>query len=49
MDIVGYLPNPAKVVQPWRDAGLHIGDDVARTRLEDRLSHVLRGETSTIH
>ena len=42
MDIVGYLPDPAKVVQPWRDAGLNITDDVARARLEQRLEVVLQ-------
>ncbi|WP_327030426.1 aminoglycoside phosphotransferase family protein [Micromonospora sp. NBC_01740] len=42
MDIVGYLPDPVKVVQPWRDSGLSISDDLARSRLEQRLEHVLR-------
>ena len=42
MDIVGYLPDPVKVVQPWRDSGLDISDDLARRRLEQRLDHVLR-------
>ncbi|MEU4774089.1 aminoglycoside phosphotransferase family protein [Micromonospora sp. NPDC023644] len=42
MDIVGYLPDPAKVVQPWRDSGLDISDDLARSRLEQRLEQVLR-------
>ncbi|BEL05637.1 hypothetical protein Q0Z83_038280 [Actinoplanes sichuanensis] len=42
MDIVGYLPDPVKVVQPWRDSGLDISDDLARGRLEQRLEHVLR-------
>ncbi|MEV0607892.1 aminoglycoside phosphotransferase family protein [Polymorphospora rubra] len=41
LDIVGYLPDPAKVVQPWRDRGLTIGDDLARIRLEQRLEAVL--------
>ena len=42
MDIVGYLPDPVKVVQPWRDAGRNISDELARNRLEQRLEHVLR-------
>ncbi|GAA1650756.1 phosphotransferase family protein [Actinoplanes couchii] len=42
LDIVGYLPDPVKVVQPWRDSGLDITDDLARRRLEQRLEHVLR-------
>nr|WP_281260510.1 aminoglycoside phosphotransferase family protein [Pseudosporangium ferrugineum] len=42
MDIVGYLPDPVKVVQPWRDSGLNISDDLARGRLEQRLEYVLR-------
>ncbi|MEV0729566.1 aminoglycoside phosphotransferase family protein [Polymorphospora sp. NPDC050346] len=41
MDIVGYLPDPAKVVQPWRDHGLTIGHDLTRVRLEQRLEAVL--------
>jgi hypothetical protein len=41
MDIVGYLPDPVKVVQPWRDAGRDISDDLARHRLEQRLARVL--------
>ncbi|WP_250036713.1 phosphotransferase family protein [Paractinoplanes maris] len=43
MDLVGYLPDPVKVAQPWRDSGLKISDDLARRRLEQRLEHVLRG------
>ncbi|WP_433718594.1 hypothetical protein ACQP2Y_30395 [Actinoplanes sp. CA-051413] len=46
MDIVGYLPDPAKVVQPWRDSGLPISDDLARHRLEQRLGDVLRAQTT---
>jgi aminoglycoside phosphotransferase (APT) family kinase protein len=46
MDIVGYLPDPAKVVHPWRDSGRHIDDDVARSRLEQRLDYVLRTDRS---
>jgi len=42
MDIVGYLPDPVKVVQPWRNAGRNISDELARSRLEQRLEHVLR-------
>ena len=41
MDIVGYLPDPAKMAQPWRDAGRDVGDDLARRRLEQWLGHVL--------
>ncbi len=48
MDIVGFLPDPAKVVQPWRDAGLDIGDDLARRRLEERLGQVLDGRTAKL-
>ena len=43
LDIVGYLPDPAKVAQPWRDAGLEIGDDLAGSRLEQRLESVSGG------
>lgn len=46
MDIVGYLPDPAKVVQPWRDSGRPISDDLARHRLEQRLGDVLRAQTT---
>ena len=42
MDIVGSLPDPVKVVQPWRDAGRGISDDLARARLEQHLASVLR-------
>ncbi|WP_127502384.1 phosphotransferase family protein [Actinoplanes solisilvae] len=38
LDIVGYLPDPAKVVQPWRDRGLTVSDTVARRRLEQWLA-----------
>ena len=41
MDVVGYLPDPTKVVQPWRDQGLEITDELARARLEQRLADVL--------
>jgi aminoglycoside phosphotransferase (APT) family kinase protein len=41
MDVVGYLPDPTKVVQPWRDQGLEITDELARDRLEQRLADVL--------
>jgi aminoglycoside phosphotransferase (APT) family kinase protein len=40
MDVVGYLPDPAKVVQPWRDGGLDISDGLACRRLEERLEQV---------
>ncbi|SNY66392.1 phosphotransferase family protein [Paractinoplanes atraurantiacus] len=42
MDVVGYLPDPAKVAQPWRDCGLDVSDDLARRRLDQWLGHVLR-------
>ncbi|XVV17021.1 phosphotransferase family protein [Actinoplanes sp. CA-131856] len=41
MDIVGYLPDPAKVAQPWRDCGLTVTDDRARHRLEEWLAAAL--------
>ena len=41
MDLVGYLPDPVKVCQPWRDHGVAITDDDVRTRLEQRLRAVL--------
>jgi aminoglycoside phosphotransferase (APT) family kinase protein len=41
MDVVGYLPDPGKVVQPWRDQGVALSDEAARTRLERRLADVL--------
>lgn len=41
MDIVGHLPDPTKVAQPWRDTGLDISDDLARNRLEEQLGQVL--------
>ncbi|GAB2586930.1 hypothetical protein Aab01nite_50890 [Paractinoplanes abujensis] len=41
MDVVGYLPDPVKVAQPWRDAGVEISDRTARRRLEERLETVL--------
>lgn len=41
LDIVGYLPDPAKVVQPWRDVGRAISDELARARLEEYLAAVL--------
>ncbi|MGZ4494804.1 MAG: phosphotransferase, partial [Nocardioides sp.] len=43
LDVVGYLPDPAKVVQPWRDQGLAIVDGTARIRLEEHLAAVLDG------
>ncbi|GAA1251064.1 phosphotransferase family protein [Oryzihumus leptocrescens] len=43
MDLVGYLPDPAKVAQPWRDLGVEVSDDLARARLERRLATVLAG------
>jgi aminoglycoside phosphotransferase (APT) family kinase protein len=41
MDVVGYLPDPAKVVQPWRDRGHDVPDVLARARLEEWLCAVL--------
>lgn len=41
MDVVGYLPDPVKVVQPWRDNGRDISDETARRRLEEQLTAVL--------
>jgi aminoglycoside phosphotransferase (APT) family kinase protein len=41
LDIVGYLPDPVKVVQPWRDKGVDVSDEVARARLEEHLDRVL--------
>jgi len=43
MDIVGFLPDPTKVVQPWRDQGRDIADQTARDRLERHLRRVLHG------
>lgn len=40
-DIAGYLPDPVKVVAPWRERGRPISDDLARARLEDYLADVL--------
>jgi aminoglycoside phosphotransferase (APT) family kinase protein len=41
MDVVGYLPDPVKVAQPWRDQGIEISDATVRNRLEQRLDAVL--------
>ncbi|MGZ4533974.1 MAG: phosphotransferase family protein [Nocardioidaceae bacterium] len=41
MDVVGYLPDPAKVAQPWRDTGRAVADRCARDRLEQHLAAVL--------
>lgn len=41
MDVVGYLPDPVKVAQPWRDQGIDITDATVRDRLERRLHAVL--------
>jgi aminoglycoside phosphotransferase (APT) family kinase protein len=41
LDIAGYLPDPVKVVLPWRDAGREVSDELARWRLEERLAQVL--------
>lgn len=42
LDVVGYLPDPTKVVQPWRDLGRDISDAQARDRLERRLVKILQ-------
>jgi aminoglycoside phosphotransferase (APT) family kinase protein len=43
-DIVGYLPDPAKVARPWREAGrADLADALARRRLETWLQAVLHG------
>jgi aminoglycoside phosphotransferase (APT) family kinase protein len=41
MDVVGYLPDPTKVAQPWRDLGHEVTDEQARARLEQHLAAVL--------
>jgi aminoglycoside phosphotransferase (APT) family kinase protein len=41
MDIVGFLPDPIKVVQPWRDQGRDVSDRTARDRIERHLRRVL--------
>lgn len=41
MDVVGYLPDPTKVVQPWRDLGHEVPDEQARARLERHLAAAL--------
>ena len=41
MDIVGYLPGPAKIVQPWRDLGRHVDEVEAQRRLEELLAVTL--------
>lgn len=41
MDLVGYLPDPGKVVRPWRDQGIEVDDATVRARLEQRLVDVL--------
>lgn len=41
MDVVGYLPDPVKVVQPWRDLGRDITDELTRERLEEHLMSLL--------
>lgn len=43
MDIVGFLPDPCKVVQPWRDHGVEISDETAHARLEVHLRRCLDG------
>jgi len=37
MDIVGYLPGPAKIIEPWRDLGHVVPEAVAQQRLEELL------------
>lgn len=41
MEVVGYLPDPTKVVQPWRDLGHAVTDEQARARLEQHLAAAL--------
>lgn len=41
MDVVGYLPDACKVVQPWRDMGREIPHELARARLEEHLVSVM--------
>lgn len=43
LDVVGYLPDPTKVAQPWRDQGVPVSDELARARLEEHLAAVLAG------
>jgi Ser/Thr protein kinase RdoA (MazF antagonist) len=43
LDVVGYLPDPTKVAQPWRDQGVAVPDELARDRLEEHLASVLAG------
>jgi aminoglycoside phosphotransferase (APT) family kinase protein len=42
IDAIGYLPDPIKVAQPWRDSGYHnLTDDRARERLEHYVAGIL--------
>lgn len=41
LDIVGYLPGPTKVAQPWRELGRDVSDELACARLEDHLAVVM--------
>ncbi len=47
MDIVGYLPDPAKVVQPWRELGSGVTVAQAQSRLESHLMAVVQGAAHT--
>lgn len=46
LDIVGFLPDPNKVLQPWRDTGIAFTDRTARARLEEHLRRCLDGATA---
>lgn len=46
LDIVGFLPDPNKVLRPWRDTGIAITDRTARARLEEHLRRCLDGATA---
>jgi aminoglycoside phosphotransferase (APT) family kinase protein len=41
MDVVGFLPSPRKVTEPWRAAGREMEDALAEQRLEDLLEAAL--------
>lgn len=41
MDVVGHLPDPVKVTQPWRDRGVVVTERTAYARLEEWLGRLL--------
>jgi aminoglycoside phosphotransferase (APT) family kinase protein len=41
MDIVGYLPGPSKMIEPWRALGRHVDEAEAARRLEELLAVTL--------